>query len=149
MEYKKELKIAKIAARQAGKMLRREFLAGKKQTIAYKKNNERVTKLDKKSEAIIFRHLNKNFSAYARLSEESGLLDKKSDYFWVIDPLDGTTNFTVHHPMFAVALALFHKNKVVMGVVYEPVTNDMYWAVLGQGAYLNNQKIREIGRAHV
>ncbi|MBT4209624.1 MAG: inositol monophosphatase [Candidatus Komeilibacteria bacterium] len=139
--YKKELEIAKKAARQAGKYLGKEFLLWSRGKASYKTDRELVTKCDKQAEKIIFSYIKKAFPKYAILSEESGLLDKKSDYFWVVDPLDGTTNFTNHLPIFTSSISLFYKKEVVLGVTYMPILDEMYFAVKGGGAYKNNKKL--------
>ena len=140
--YKKELQIAKIAAKQAGLMLKKEFLNKKGNIIKFKNNSERVTLYDKKAEKIILAILNKNFPNYQVLSEESGLNNKPSELCWIVDPLDGTTNFTINHPLFAVAIALMKKDEVVLGVIYNPLLNELYWASKNGGAYKNGQKLK-------
>lgn len=140
--YQKELKITKQAVEDAGRFLKKEFFLWDSKKLKYKKDNERVTWCDKEAEKIILKKLNKNFPSYSRLSEESGEKDKDSDYVWIIDPLDGTTNFTMHHPMFAVSVALLYKEKIVMGVTYSPITNEMYWAIKGKGAFKDRKKIK-------
>jgi len=140
--YQKELEFSKQAAKQAGLFLKKEFFVWNNKKINYKKDNERVTWCDKEAERIILKILNKNFPGYSRLSEESGVKDKSSDYEWIIDPLDGTTNFTMHHPLFAVSIALLHKGKIVLGLSYAPLTDEMYWAIKGKGAYKNGKKIK-------
>ncbi|MBT4849646.1 inositol monophosphatase [Candidatus Parcubacteria bacterium] len=139
--YKKELEIAKRAAREAGKYLGKEFLLWTRGKANYKTHRELVTKCDKHAEKIIFSHIRKYFPEYAILSEESGLLNKKSDYFWVVDPLDGTSNFTNHIPMFTSSISLFYKNEVVLGVTYMPLLDEMYYATKGNGFYKNNKKL--------
>lgn len=139
--YQAETKIAKQAAKKAGLFLKQEFFKWNNNKLKYKTGNERVTWCDKKAEAIILKELNGKFPDYAVLSEESGQNNKVSDYSWVIDPLDGTTNFTVHHALFSVAIALYHKDKLVSGVIYNPILDEMYHASLGSGAYKNNKKI--------
>ncbi|MFA6307493.1 MAG: inositol monophosphatase family protein [Patescibacteria group bacterium] len=140
--YKKELQVTQQAAKQAGKFLKKEFFTWKKKNLHYKIHNERVTWCDKQSETIIFKILKKYFPDYAILSEESGRQDKPSDYTWIIDPLDGTTNFTIHHSMFAVAIALLYKNEIVLGVIYDPILDEMYYASKGAGAFKNNQALQ-------
>jgi len=139
--YSQELKITKQAALEAGELLRKEFLRWKRGGAKYKKHMELVTWVDKKAEAIILTKLKKHFPQYAILSEESGLQDMPSDYSWVIDPLDGTTNFTIHHPLFATSISLVYKNEVVMAVSYLPILKEIYWAIQGKGAYKGNKKI--------
>ncbi|MBT4516314.1 inositol monophosphatase [bacterium] len=138
--YKKELKIAKQVAQQAGKYLGKEFLNWHGKT-EYKNSDEAVTRCDKKAEKMIITKLKKYFPTYSFLGEESGLTDKKSDYFWTIDPLDGTNNFIHHNPNFTVSIALLYKNEVILGVTYAPILNEMYWAVKNEGAYKNNKPI--------
>lgn len=140
--YAKELKICQQAAREAGTLIKKEFFKTGPRKINYKKHDERVTATDKKSETIILRHLKKNFPNYDVLSEESGLADHSSvNYEWIIDPLDGTTNFTMHHPIFCVAIALLYKRQPVMSVVYNPLLEEMYYATRGQGAFRNSRRI--------
>lgn len=139
--YELELKICQQAARQAGKYIRKEFFR-EHQKITFKANSERVTKIDKGAEKIILGYLKKYFPKYEVLSEESGLKQKKSPYEWVVDPLDGTTNFTIHHPMICTAIALLYKKQPVLGVIYAPLLDEMYWAVRGQGAWRNNKRLK-------
>ncbi|MCD4760449.1 inositol monophosphatase [bacterium] len=139
--YNKELKIAKLAAREAGKYLGKEFLLWSRGKARYKTNRELVTKCDKQAEKIIFSHIKKHFPDYAILSEESGKQDKPSNYMWVVDPLDATTNFTIHHPLFATSISLLHKNEVVVAVTYGPILDEMYWATKNGGAFKNNKKL--------
>lgn len=139
--YKKELDIAKKATKQAGKYLKQEFFLWNRGQAKYKTSRELVTKCDKHAEKIIFSYIKKHFPEYAILSEESGLLDKKSDYFWVVDPLDGTSNFSNHIPLFTSSISLFYKNEVVLGVTYMPILDEMYSATLNDGFYKNNKKM--------
>jgi myo-inositol-1(or 4)-monophosphatase len=140
--YNKELQVTKQAAREAGEFLQKEFLRWKRGNAKYKEHMELVTWVDKKAEKIILTKLKKYFPDYAILSEESGLQDKPSDYSWVVDPLDGTTNFTIHHPLFATSISLFYKNEVVVAVSYLPILKEMYWASQGNGAYKGSEKIK-------
>jgi len=140
--YEKELKISQSAARQAGLFLKNEFFNWHKKNIGYKIHNERVTWCDRQAEKIIFKAIKKNFPDYAILSEESGRQDKNSDYTWIIDPLDGTTNFTLHHPMFCVAIALVYKNEIVMGVIYSPILDEMYYATKKGGAFKDKRPLK-------
>src|SRR3989344_4411668 len=138
--YETELKICCQAARAAGLFIKKEFFK-EQQKIAFKANSERVTKVDKGAEKIIFSYLRKYFPQYEMLSEESGLYKKNSSYEWVVDPLDGTTNFTIHHPMICTAIALLYKKQPVLGVIYAPLLDEMYYATKGQGAWRNGKKL--------
>jgi myo-inositol-1(or 4)-monophosphatase len=140
--YNKELEIAKIAAKKAGLMLKKEFKSYKNNGTKFKSNSERVTQYDKKAEKIILDIINKNFPDYQVLSEESGSNHKQDKLCWVIDPLDGTTNFTINHPLFAVAIALLKKDEVVLGVIYNPILDELYWASKNGGAYKNGHKLK-------
>lgn len=142
MNYQKELKIVKSAVIKAGEALEKEFKNWQRGKATYKEHDEIVTWCDKKSEKTILDILNKNFPSYAVLSEESGRNNKVSDYVWVIDPMDGTSNFTIHNPLFTVSVALLYQNEIVLGVTYMPILNEMYHATKGQGAYRNNKKIQ-------
>jgi myo-inositol-1(or 4)-monophosphatase len=139
--YKKELQITKQAAKEAGRFLKKEFLTWQRGQETFKTPMETVTKCDKQAEAIIFKLIKKYFPDYAILSEESGRQDKPSDYTWVIDPLDGTTNFTIHNPLFATSISLFYKNEVVVAVTYCPILDEMYWATKDGGAFRNSKKL--------
>lgn len=100
-----------------------------------------VTEIDKKSEHAIVEFLQKNYPTHGILAEESGLTQQNSEYLWIVDPLDGTTNYAQGLPIFAISIALQHHGETVLGVVYAPVLGQMFTAVKGDGAYLNGQKL--------
>ncbi len=110
-------------------------------SVKLKSARDLVTGADLKSEKIILDKIKASFPDHQILSEESGRSGKKSDYLWIIDPLDGTTNFFMHNPLWSVSIGLAYKGKMIMGAVYAPMQKELYHAVLGQGAYLNNKKI--------
>lgn len=101
-----------------------------------------VTEIDKKSEKAIVEYIRQRFPDHAILAEESGLSTASSDYLWIVDPLDGTTNYAQGLPIFSISIALRYKQDIVMGVVYTPMVNELFTAVKGQGAYLNGQLMR-------
>lgn len=138
MSYEKELKVAKNVAKKAGKILMKYF--GK---VGYeiKKDNSRVTKADLESEKLILKTIRKNFPEHTIYSEEAGIDQKKSDYMWVIDPLDGTTNFSLGNPFFNVSIGFVKKDEPILGVIYYPILKELYYAVKGEGAYTNGKKI--------
>ena len=140
--YKKELEIAKQVSIKSGKFLKKEFNNWQRGQGKYKKGHEIVTWCDKKSEKIIFKDLKKYFPKYNILSEEAGQKNKKSDYTWIIDPLDGTANFTIHNPLFSVSIALVYKKEIILGVTYIPILNEIYYASKNKGAFKNNKKIK-------
>lgn len=102
-----------------------------------------VTEADKESENLIIKSLKRQFKHHSILAEESGLEEaaKKSEYLWVIDPLDGTTNYTHQYPMVSISIALLHNKIPIVGVVYNPIHKELFMAVKGGGATLNGQPI--------
>ena len=141
MEQDKAFEIAKKAARQAGEFIKSRFLNLKPEEVFKKSKHDLVTSVDKGAEKIILDLITNNFPNHAILSEEAGEKGKKSDYLWVIDPLDGTTNFFIGNPLFAVSIALFHKKEVVLSVIHVPITNQTFSAQKGKGAYLNETRL--------
>lgn len=100
-----------------------------------------VTSADQKAEELIASRLAKAFPEFALLAEESGKQTKTADAVWVVDPLDGTTNFAHRLPVYAVSIGLWEKEQPVLGVVYSPTLKELFWAVQGRGAFLNKKKI--------
>jgi len=100
-----------------------------------------VTEADYKSEKLIVSRLKEHFPQYSILAEEEGMTEMESDYLWVIDPLDGTNNFAHRFPFFCVSIALWIDLKPAMGVVYDPLRDELFTAVKGQGAFLNDKPI--------
>ena len=138
-----ELKsVAILAAKAAGSELAKRFVTFKRADIKSKSAHEILTAADLASEKLIIKAIKHNFPEHQILSEEAGDNDKKSDYLWIIDPLDGTTNFSMHNPLFSVSIALAYKGEIVLGVVYAPITNEIYEAVLGRGAKLNGRRLK-------
>ena len=101
-----------------------------------------LTEADKKSEKHIIDNIKRNYSNHSILSEEIGEINNKSEYKWVIDPLDGTTNFVHNLPIFAVSIGLQKNNKTILGVVYNPAANKCFYAKANKGAYLNGEIIQ-------
>jgi len=134
------LQIAEVIARQAGAVLMEGY--GNVRHIQQKGVIDLVTEFDKRSEEVIISSIQQKFPDHAILAEESGHNKTISDYQWVIDPLDGTTNFAHGIPIFSVSIGLLRNNSPVAGVVYDPVRNEMFSAELGQGATLNNHPIQ-------
>lgn len=134
----KELEVAMEAAKTSGKILLEYY---DKVVTNYKKDKSIVTEADVKSEENIKSILSKHFPSYSFLGEESGLQDKKSEYLWIVDPLDGTTNFSIKNPFFNVSIALSKNNKPILGVVYYPFQDELFYAERGSDAFLNDKKI--------
>lgn len=128
-------------AREAGH-LQLEYFRGNNLNIESKFNDsDIVTVADKASEQIIINHIKNAYPAHAILSEEMGDNAISSDYRWIIDPLDGTTNFSNGLPLFSVSIALEYCGKAIIGVVYAPYLNELFYATKGGGAWLNGNKI--------
>jgi len=138
------LQKVEVVARQAGAILMEGF--GNVRHIQQKGAIDLVTEFDKRSEEIIISVIQKEFPDHAILAEESGQNNTISEYQWVIDPLDGTTNFAHGIPIFSVSIGLLKNNSPIVGVVYDPFRNEMFSAELGHGATLNNHPIHVSSR---
>lgn len=135
------LEAAAQAAKEGGQVLKKYW--GKLKHIQEKKySGDLVTEADKESEEVILKFLKGLYPTHTMLSEECGLHESKSkEYTWVIDPLDGTTNYTHQYPLVAVSIGLLHKGKPIVGVVYNPILKELFLASKGGGATLNGKKI--------
>ena len=129
------------AARRAGDIINRAAENIEQLKIKHKTLNYLVSEVDHAAEAAIISSLQKVYPNHAFLAEESGRTGE-SDYEWIIDPLDGTTNFLHGFPVYAVSIALSYKKQLQVAVVYDPCRNDLYTAARGAGAYLNEKRIR-------
>lgn len=138
------LNVAVKAARTAGSIINRAALDIESVRISQKKANDFVTEVDHAAERIIIDTLLSAYPGHAIWAEESGrtMGSQDSDYVWIIDPLDGTTNFIHGLPVYCVSIALAVKGKVEHAVVYDPTRNDLFCATRGRGAYLNDRRIR-------
>lgn len=129
------------AARRAGDIINRAAENIEQLKIQHKTKNDLVSEVDHAAEAEIINSLQKTYPDHAFLAEESGKIGE-SDYEWIIDPLDGTTNFLHGFPVYAVSIALAYKKQLQVAVVYDPCRNDLFTASRGAGAYLNEKRIR-------
>ena len=138
------LNIAIKAARAAGAVINRASLDIEKVQVESKGVNDFVTEVDKHAEAVIVDTLLAAYPGHGILAEESGreLGAKDSEFLWIIDPLDGTTNFIHGFPVYAVSIALAWRGVVQQAVVYDPNRNDLFYASRGRGAYLNDRRLR-------
>ena len=137
------LNIAVKAARRAGSIINRAARDIEGITISRKSQRDFVTEVDKAAEAEIIDILLRAFPEHAVLAEESGARGAPdAEYTWIIDPLDGTTNFIHGFPQYAVSIALRHKDRLTHAVVYDPTKNELFTASRGGGAFLNDRRIR-------
>src|SRR6185503_7212206 len=139
------LQMVEVVARQAGAILMDGF--GNVRHIQQKGAIDLVTEFDVRSEEIIISFIQREFPDHAILAEESGLNATISEYQWVIDPLDGTTNFAHGIPIFSVTMSLMKNNSPIVGVVYDPLRDEMFSAEAGLGTSLNDQPIRVSSQA--
>ena len=139
------LNIAVRAARSAGNIITRNMGRLDSISVHTKDRNDFVTEVDRQAENEIIWILRKAFPDHAILAEESGESDG-NEYQWVIDPLDGTTNFLHGFPQFAVSIALRHKGRLEQAVVYDPLSQELFTATRGAGAHLNDRRIRVSNR---
>ena len=131
------------AAEKASKAAIRDFGEVEKLQVSKKGPRDFVTKTDKHVEKIIIEELSKTKKNYSFLSEEVGSIENKDkDNIWIIDPIDGTTNFLHGIPHFAICLALESKKEIISGLIYDPIKDEMFYAEKNKGAYLNNQRLR-------
>ena len=135
------IKIAIEAALEAGAYLKDNV--GKIHQIEQKEGQATnlVTEIDKNSEKLIIKKLSRHFPDHDFLGEESGSRAVKSEYRWIIDPLDGTVNYTHALPIFCVSIGLEYRGEIIAGVVYDPSANELFTAEKGKGAFLNGSRI--------
>ena len=131
------------AAEKASKSVIRDFGEVEKLQVSKKGPRDFVTKTDKHVEKILIEELSKTKKNYSFLSEEVGSIkNKDKDNIWIIDPIDGTTNFLHGIPHFAICIALESKKEIISGLIYDPIKDEMFYAEKNKGAYLNNQRLR-------
>ncbi len=131
------------AAEKASKILIRDFGELEKLQVSLKGPSDFVTNSDKKVEKIIIEELTKSRKKFSILSEEIGeVKNSDKENCWIIDPIDGTTNFLHGIPHFAISIALKTKEEIVSGLIFDPIKNEMFYAEKNNGAYFNNQRIR-------
>ena len=138
------LNIAVKAARAAGAVINRASLDIEKLQVQTKGANDFVTEVDQHAEQVIVEIILQAYPGHGILAEESGraLGAKDSEFVWIIDPLDGTTNFIHGFPVYSVSIALAHRGVVQQAVVYDPTRNDLFIASRGRGAFLNDRRLR-------
>jgi myo-inositol-1(or 4)-monophosphatase len=143
------LNIAVRAARQAGNIIARSADHVDRLTVTSKSQNDFVSEVDKAAEQEIIRTIRKAYPDHAILAEESGEEAGSADFQWIIDPLDGTTNYLHGFPQFSVSIAVRHKNRIEHGVIYDPLKQDLFTASRGGGAQLNDRRMRVTNRRNL
>ncbi len=131
------------ASEKASKSLIRDFGELENLQVSLKGPTDFVTSADKKVERILIEELSKSKKKFSLLTEESGFIENEDkDNIWIIDPIDGTTNFLHGIPHFAMSIALQSKNEIISGLIFDPIKNEIFYAEKNSGAYLNNKRIR-------
>jgi myo-inositol-1(or 4)-monophosphatase len=139
------LKTAVSAARLAGDIILKNLGHLSTSDIQTKQAFDFVTKVDRWSEAVIMQTIRDKFPSHRFLTEESLKQADTGDYRWIIDPLDGTTNYIHSYPMFSVSIALEYRGEIIIGVVFDPLKDELFHAVRGRGSFLNNRRITVSG----
>lgn len=135
----KYLEIGQKAVKKAGDILLSYI--SKDKNVTLKSISNLVTDVDRISEKTIINIIEENFPDYSVLSEELGMINKGSEYTWIIDPLDGTTNYAHNFPFFGISIALTKESEILLGITYDPIRNELFYAIKNEGAYLNDKKI--------
>lgn len=144
------LNVMVAAAQKAARRMVRDFGEVENLQVSRKGPADFVSIADKKAEEVLVKELTKARPDYGFILEEGNNIEgKDTSSTWIIDPLDGTTNFLHGIPHFAISIALMRDNDLFAGVIYNPATDEMYWAEKGQGAFLNGRRLRVSGRAEL
>ena len=141
-----EINVLEKICDKVSKVIIRDFGEVEKLQVSRKGPGDFVTKTDKKVEKIIIEELEKARPKYGFIAEESGERKNESEFNWVIDPIDGTSNFMHGIPHFAISIALEKNGEVISGIVCDPIKNETFYSEKGRGAYLNNRRIRVSSR---
>lgn len=142
MDYNQYLTKALQWAKEAGDVTLRYFRNPELKSVTKQNDFDVVTEADKAAERVIMENISREFPSHSILSEESGTTcNPDSEWLWVIDPLDGTTNFNQGLPIYSISIALQHRGETVVGVVYAPYLGEMFHAAKGEGAFLNGQPL--------
>ena len=138
------------ACEKASKIIIRDFGELENLQVSRKGPKDFVTKTDKKVEKILIEELIKSKKNYSFITEETGkIINKNKDVFWVIDPIDGTTNFLHGIPHFAISIALQIDNEIISGLIFDPIKNEMFYAEKNSGAFFNNNRIRASNKSNI
>ncbi|MFH1523325.1 MAG: inositol monophosphatase family protein [Patescibacteria group bacterium] len=149
-------KVAICAAKKAGKILLKEYKSFDRGKVELKAHHEILTRADLLSEEIIIKEIKKSFPYHQILSEEAGKMGAKieknrevvaggtpalTDYLWIVDPLDGTTNFSIHNPLWSISIGVAYQEEIIFGIIYAPVLDELYIAEKGRRSKLNGRMI--------
>ena len=138
------------ACEKASKVIIRDFGEVEKLQVSKKGPKDFVTKTDKRVEKILVEELSKSKKNYSFITEETGkILNKNRDIFWLIDPIDGTINFLHGIPHFAISVALQINEEIIIGLIFDPIKNEIFYAEKNNGSYINNNRIRVSKKSNI
>ena len=138
------------ASEKVSKVIIRDFGELENLQVSRKGPKDFVTKTDKRVERILIEELNKSKKNYSFITEESGkILNKNKEIFWIIDPIDGTTNFMHGVPHFAISIALQIKGEITIGLIVDPIKNEIFYAEKNNGSYINNNRVRTSNKSNI
>jgi len=138
------------ASEKVSKVIIRDFGELENLQVSRKGPKDFVTKTDKRVEKILIEELNKSKKNYSFITEESGkILNKNKEVFWIIDPIDGTTNFMHGVPHFAISIALQIKGEITIGLIVDPIKNEIFYAEKNNGSYINNSRVRTSNKSNI
>jgi myo-inositol-1(or 4)-monophosphatase len=148
MAYSALMRVMVEAARKAGRSLSRDFGEVQNLQVSMKGPGDYVSQADRKAEEIIFTELSRARPGYSFLMEERGVVEgEDAQHRWIVDPLDGTTNFLHGIPIFAISIALERQGQLQAALVYNPAMDELYTAERGGGAFMNDRRMRVAGRS--
>ena len=138
------------ACEKVSKVIIRDFGELENLQVSKKGPKDFVTKTDKRVEKILIEELSKSKKNYSFITEETGeILNKNKDNFWIIDPIDGTTNFLHGIPHFAISIALKREDEIISGLVFDPIKNEIFYAEKDNGSFFNNNRIRVSNKSNI
>ncbi len=138
------------ASEKVSKVIIRDFGELENLQVSKKGPKDFVTKTDKRVERILIEELSKSKKNYSFITEESGkILNKNKEVFWIIDPIDGTTNFMHGVPHFAISIALQIKGEITIGLIVDPIKNEIFYAEKNNGSFINNSRIRTSNKSNI
>ena len=138
------------ACEKASKVIIRDFGELENLQVSRKGPKDFVTKTDKRVETILIEELSKSKKNYSFITEETGkIINKNKDIFWIIDPIDGTTNFLHGIPHFAISIALQIEEKIVTGLIFDPIKNEIFFAEKDNGSFFNNNRVRVSSKSNL
>ena len=142
MNFNQEKKLAVVMVKEVGAFLKKNFNKyDRSKGFKIKSKSQIQLWVDRAAEQMILARIKKQFPGHKILAEESGLNKKHSDYYWIIDPLDGTTNYSMHLPAYGVSIALAYQGEIVLGATNIPELNELMIAEKGQGVFLNGKRV--------